>query len=175
MKLTIDELAPLTGKPPSDIAKVGKRAAAFPSTLFPRRRIFKAALAVGGAAALNVLGVLPPARRARADGYDIRGDCGYDYSGTCGSPCGPSDGSHDYCTYDGWHLNDGWDYIYNNNGNGYVLRPNECTSSGADGWRWRTEDSCWPCSGSSVFQCHDGWKYSNWSSSKTICEQWISC
>lgn len=135
-------------------------------TSYTRRQFLGRAAAVGMGVGLFTLGVLPPARRARAhDGpkYVIRGlHCPSYYQNSwnaCNKPCGPSciypqackDGGH----YKGYHRDDsGWD-----------LRPDECAPGStptADGWLWRVNDTdCGDCqlgNDTVTYRCHDGIK-----------------
>lgn len=129
-----------------------------------------------------------------SEGYEVRTDtnnnngCGplYSGAGTCAEPCGGEESwnDHGFCTEGTypWHRNEGIDYVIAN-GHGHTLRPDACHGNfssdagqrDADAWLWRTDNTCWPCSGQQTVRCHDGWKYSNWSGQKTICPGFYGC
>lgn len=139
-----------------------------------RRSFLKAATAAGAGIGLAALGVFPPVRQARADGYSILGTCpSYAASHNCTPGCGPSAicGSWNCCnpsthpTYPGYHKNDGVTYR---------LRPNQCAGGIWDGWSWYYDGLCGACR-AVKFRCHDGYKKINGSWVKTICKWTLYC
>lgn len=148
-----------------------------------RRSFLRAAMAFGTVAGLALIGLLPPARKALANGYDIKQDCNGasakgNYDGCkaccCSTVCTPTPCGGCCTGGDCWHRNDGFNYW---------LRPDECVWPGGadnyDGWKWKTASGCGQCSGSTPYRewrCHDGWtRIETGGSIRTICNKKLSC
>ncbi len=116
-----------------------------------RRAFLRHLVGVGMLVGLNVLGFLPPARRALADHADddMASSCSGlgswvdndDCNGCNRSPC--SD-----CCDSGWHKHTGI----------YQLRPDECDPGNYDGWYWTYAPCCWNGCQNQKWRCHDGYK-----------------
>ncbi|MFG3662284.1 peptidoglycan-binding protein [Streptomyces sp. NPDC047706] len=135
----------------------------------PRRRtVLQAATALGFAA----LGVLPAARQAYADGYDIwTGACpGYASDHNCSPGCGPSTVYADACvtsgTNTGFHRSDGVTW---------TLRPNQCYAGTYDGWLWAYSAACGSCGCGIERRCHDGYRKTASGWVKSICRWTTDC
>lgn len=122
-----------------------------------RRSFLRAALLVGTGVAVQMVGLLPPARRALAshvgtEGYQIVSGCPVGYSDTCADPCDVSPPCADCCVTSGHEIG------YFKNTGVYQLRPNDCYPPGTgDGWTWLFSGCCAGCK-SPTFRCHDGRK-----------------
>ncbi|MFB4276865.1 MULTISPECIES: hypothetical protein [unclassified Nonomuraea] len=127
-------------------------------------------LVAGSAIGVTVLGIFPPARKALADGYDIKGlPCpSYAADHNCSPGCGPSE----TCALTGWCCSSSG---YHRGDAEYRLRPNQCFGGTADGWLWRYTSSCGGCS-AVTFRCHDGYTVT-WAGPwvKTICRYRTAC
>ena len=140
---------------PSDACTIVRRETRSVVDVPTRRGFLGRTFAAATAFSLASLGVLPPARVAFADGYDIytfttQGPCaanGYASGHGCTPGCGPSavcgGGLNGSCCSGGFHRSDG---------NAYNLRPNQCWSASWDGWLWR-------CNSSTRYRCHDGYTF----------------
>ena len=130
-----------------------------------RRSFIKGAAFVGMAVGLNAVGLLPPARRAKAHHgvmYQIKAlPCPpynfYQTNPNC-TPCGPSTIYSGACITD----SSAHYYGYHRDNANWDLRPNECTGSTYDGWIWQIADgtTCGAagCTDHVKYRCHDGWK-----------------
>jgi hypothetical protein len=168
----LEHIPPLRGPRPAGTATVSRKAprrnlAIAGATRPSRRSVLRGAVASGMALGFTALGVFPAARRAYADGYDIKGLPCPSYAGphNCSPGCGPSIVYSAACGGDGWHRVDGNVFI------SYSLRPNQCYGGWADGWLWRA-GGCAGC-GTVEWRCHDGWirtcTTSGCVTSKSIC------
>ena len=118
-----------------------------------RRTLFKTAMVLGGALALNVLSWLPPNRAKPASarvGTEF-GDCNI-YSYADNITCTGAPYSRDYCGNDGW----------------FLQYSGTCFSSGAitacnqrNAWRWKR--------GTTWYRCADGMQYWCGGSAFRIC------
>ncbi|MFB4314821.1 hypothetical protein [Actinomadura sp. 21ATH] len=181
--IELEDVPPLRGPRPAGAERVRRRRAAeeAPRARVARRSVLSGVAAAGAAAGLNALGVFPPARKAIAAGYSMRGY--YDIYGRCPSyaanhNCSPGCGPSLVCSvccrtsgkYKGFHRSGVSDP------GRYKLRPGQCYGSGWDGWLWSYSKSCGSCKKGVTWRCHDGWKKSakgNWY--KTICRKATSC
>lgn len=182
--LVVEDIPRLKGPRPKGSPKI-RRTRQTAHTI-SRRNVLKGTLVVGSIVAMKVLGVLPPARKALADGYDVYPDCnggqnkGSSYSGckgcccstvcsTCGSECCVGDAGG--C----WHRNDGINWW---------LRPNQCVWSGGaagyDAWKWKAGTSgCANCGGSTPYaqwRCHDGYtRLDGFGAFESACKKHLGC
>jgi hypothetical protein len=175
VQLTLADIPSLTGSRPPGAQPVRRRPlGSLPPTT--RRTFVKGAVTVGTGFGLAALGVLPPARTARAaDGYSIYNACpSYAAGHNCSPGCGPSLVASDVCTPKcttpctcaAWFKVGGI----------YRLRPNQCVSGrGYDGWNWAYGAGCGCCRNNIKFRCHDGWKKLGGSWVKRICKSVIGC
>jgi hypothetical protein len=158
--------------------------------LTSRRRVLQGALVAGMAGALQVVGLLPPLRRANAGHgiqYEILGlPCvtwTYNqFQESCDRPCGPSTIFADACVSDqsahyfGYHKASGnWD-----------LRPNVCADTDTnsspdwDGWKWLVDTNqqagvlCNGCA-DPVYRCHDGWYTPPSPNDRSVCKKRTVC
>lgn len=158
MALRLEDIAPLTGRAPT---RTERRLARGGQGGLSRRMFLARTGVVLAVIGTKALGILPPARQAFADGYDIwtsltTGPChpteGYARNHQCSPGCGPSNVcggvTNGSCCSGGWHKVT-WDHP---SGIDYRLRPNKCRPEGGgwDGWHWR-------CNSTTVYRCHDGW------------------
>jgi len=183
MKMLLESLPSADEPPRGNPSKRGD--IWFASAGITRRRFVQAAGATATGIGLAALGLLPTAKKAYAshagtDGYQIKElPCpSYASSHNCSSDapyhgCGDSTvysaacvENSTYHTY-GWHKGSACEWI---------LRKDDCTSSGHDGWKWDPGNCglCCPV----VYRCHDGYKrglqYCN-ILDRSICRHVVSC
>jgi hypothetical protein len=131
----------------------------------------------GTALGFMALGVFPAAKRAYADGYDIKPLPCPGYAGThdCSPGCGPSQVDRTVCTSAGWHKVGSANPWY------WTLEPDDCADNPAgddwDGWLWAYGDTCGGCV-AVEYRCHDGRTYycaEQCGSWITICRKTTRC
>src|SRR5262245_10855100 len=146
-----------------------------PAAGLSRRSVLRTLVASGTFLGFSLLGAFPAARRAYADGYDIKGlPCpSYAENHNCSPGCGPSAVVFATCTSSGWHRTD--TVVNGSSTTAYRLEPNGCYGGWADGWMW-SQSGCLGCL-SLDFRCHDGRTYNCYagrcSSYISIC-RWIT-
>jgi hypothetical protein len=191
--LPLGEIPPLRGPRPPGTARVHRRTASglghaahgdrratwgrFPA----RRSVLRGLTTAGTTLGLAVIGLFPPARTARAQGFRLHRGDGYDFYESCPdyatdhdcSPgCGPNLVCADCCRTTGLV---GRHHTATTK-SGYRLRPNVCYDDHYDGWLWRFDGKCGDCARGIVWRCHDGWKRTDsghWF--KTICRWTEEC
>lgn len=181
MTLKLAEIVSLEGPPPEGSARVRRSApkAPFAPT---RRDVLKAVLINGAGLGIAALGLLPPARRVRADtpvgGWKIWEGCAGLGTWVDDDNCnGCNQRLFCCCNSSGFHLGPA-------SGCNYRFRPDQCHSGGYDGWTWQVGTCChFPSScGPGCFRgyqnrkwrCSDGYFRSNCSLGWTpsIC-RWV--
>jgi hypothetical protein len=128
--------------------------------LWRRRSFLRTVFLVATGASVQLVGLLPPARRALAshvgtNGYQIVTGCPQGYSDSCADPCDVSPVCSDCCETSGHNVG------YFKNSGVYTLRTNDCYPVTIyDGWTWTHNSGTGCCSGckNPTFRCHDGRK-----------------
>jgi hypothetical protein len=180
---TFNDLPTFNSRPAGAISSVSRSVSPRPMVWrLHRRRFLQIMLATGSGLALQVLGLLPPARAGHEsnddgdgnpgnDAYEIRDNCYSNYGASCGDACCCSTDCPSCCDQSGNHT--GW---HKSNGTTYKLRKDQCGSSTDwDGWKWE-ESSC-GCCDVKRWRCHDGKACdSNGNNcNNTICPWVIAC
>jgi hypothetical protein len=178
--LKLDEIVSLDGPPPNHgrrIRRSGTRAPYAPT----RRDLLKGLLVGSAGLGLAVLGILPPARRVRADapegGWRIWDGCAGLGTWVNNDNCnGCNERLFCCCNSEGYHLGPA-------SGCKYKFRPNTCKDGVYDGWTWQVADCC-PVSGCGTgctrsyrnrkWRCSDGYFRSTCSAAwvPSIC-RWV--
>jgi hypothetical protein len=160
---TVDDIAPLYEPVAEPAVKVSwKSRVGVASYTLNRRQLLRAGVTMGTAVGLMSLGVFPKAKEAAAACVShlertIGGPCPTNV-GNCSPACGPSTVYPDVCGSNGYHR-------YTGN---YRNRPNQCNSTGSDGWNWFGAGCCSPgCS--RTWRCHDGCKLVSGAWKNSIC------
>jgi len=177
-----DEAPARIGDPPPKTSDIW-----FATDSLTRRNFVQLGVATASGIGLAALGLLPTAKQAQAshagtNGYEIKNLPCPSYATNqnhgCSSNstyhgCGPSTVYTASCQNNqanhkfGWHKSGQCEWI---------LRKNECTGDGDDGWKWDPGNcgNCCPV----VYRCHDGIKrglqFCNFLD-KSVCRWVISC
>jgi hypothetical protein len=161
--VTIEDIVPLYQTAAEPTGRVSWRSRVGVTTYnLDRRQVLKAGLTMGTAIGLTTLGFFPKAAEAshncRASlQTTIAGPCPVGV-GNCSPACGPSPVYLDTCGSNGYHKYSG----------SYRNRPNECNSTGSDGWNWFGAGCCSSSCGR-TYRCHDGCKLISGAWKHSIC------
>lgn len=174
MNLRLSEVPTLTA-PPAMARESAKRRLTGAPRAWNRRALLQGAISIGTGVGLSVVGLLPPARTARADGYDILNRCPRPNNHDCEPGCAPSKLCWDCCRYTGGTrcTDPAW---FKNNGN-YRIRKADCWPGHRhwDGWLWKYNRTCGCCRGGVTYRCHDGKKKIRGRWYKRICRSTTAC
>jgi hypothetical protein len=162
-----------------------------------RRAFLRRSVAVGVGTGIAIIGLLPPARRAKALhqypsetdilAWEDHGCPNYPFyesndNSACGQACGPSTVHEDACFNSGNLAGFHRDHSYGTS-NEWKLRPNDCSAAfpEKDGWKWKVTNAC-SCdggNGNSLHRCHDGFHNHGTEANpdwhKSICKDRVGC
>jgi hypothetical protein len=175
MTLHLEDIAPLSGSRPPNAVPVRRNRLPRDGWRATRRGFLRGSLVAGASVGLTTLGVFPQARKALAEGYDMKSlPCpSYAASHNCSPGCGPSLPSESFCRTASPHA--GYHRTGSAGGYNYSLRPNQCYGGWADGWYWEYKARCGGCAGGKRYRCHDGYRSSGSGTTRTICRHRVVC